>query len=229
MEAGRLALHELAGADHPHHDPVGVPVERPGDQHGRAQEEQQQPVAAERPAGEPHQCGERDEARPCLQHVPRDDQPTPHGVALSVVVGVAVVIGERAGRPVGLGRVAAARAMQRSDVLQRDQDVTVQLDVRDVLDVAIRGQHAVLVLAAEEGDLDLLALVFVRVVLDAAHPSLSCITRRVPFRWIARGRGASPFRVSVQARLSPISLERAPPFEGSTTTGRDLECGFSAI
>ena len=35
----------------------------------------------------------------------------------------------------------------------------------DVLDVAVRGQHALLVLAAEERELDLLALVLVRVVL----------------------------------------------------------------
>src|SRR5205814_1461560 len=71
-------------------------------------------------------------------------------------------------RPVGLRRVAAARAVQRGDVLQRDQDVPVQLDVGDVLDVAVRGQHAVLVLAAEERDLDLLALVLVGVVLHRA-------------------------------------------------------------
>jgi hypothetical protein len=56
--------------------------------------------------------------------------------------------------------------VQRGDVLQRDQDVAVQLDVRDVLDVAVRRQDAVLVLAPEQGDLDLLALVLVRVVLD---------------------------------------------------------------
>ena len=48
---------------------------------------------------------------------------------------------------------------------KRDQDVPVQLDVRDVVDVAVRGQHAVLVLAAEERDLDLLTLVLVGVVL----------------------------------------------------------------
>ena len=68
-------------------------------------------------------------------------------------------------RPVGLGRVAAARAVERGDVLERDEDVAVQLDVGDVLDVAVRGQHAFLVVAAEERDLDLLALVLVGVVL----------------------------------------------------------------
>ena len=44
----------------------------------------------------------------------------------------------------------------------------VQLDVRDVLDVAVRGQHTLLVLPAEERDLDLLALVLVGVVLHRA-------------------------------------------------------------
>mgnify|MGYP006201050383 CR=1 FL=1 len=41
--------------------------------------------------------------------------------------------------------------MERRDVLQRHEDVAVQLDVRDVLDVAVRGEHAFLVLAPEEG------------------------------------------------------------------------------
>jgi hypothetical protein len=49
--------------------------------------------------------------------------------------------------------------------------VPVQLDVGDVLDVAVRGQHSVLVLAAEERDLDLLTLVLVGVVLDATQAS----------------------------------------------------------
>ena len=48
---------------------------------------------------------------------------------------------------------------------KRDQDVPVQLDVGDVLDVAVRGQDAILVLAAEQRDLDLLTLVLVGVVL----------------------------------------------------------------
>src|SRR5581483_1031065 len=87
---------------------------------------------------------------------------------LRVFVGaVRVVFGKATRRPVRLRRIAPARAVKRSDVLQRDQDVPVELDVRDVLDVAVRGQHAVLVLTAEQGDLDLLALVLVRVVLHA--------------------------------------------------------------
>ena len=51
--------------------------------------------------------------------------------------------------------------------------MAVQLDVRDVLEVAVGGQDAVLVLAAEQGDLDLLALVLVGVVLHRACRDLS--------------------------------------------------------
>jgi hypothetical protein len=63
--------------------------------------------------------------------------------------------------------------VEGGDVLERDEDVPVQLDVRDVLEVAVRGQDAVLVLAAEEGDLDLLALVLVRVILDGLSLAVS--------------------------------------------------------
>ena len=78
---------------------------------------------------------------------------------------------EPARRPVGLGCVAPARAVQRRDVLQGHEDVPVQLDVRDVLDRAVRREHALLVLAAEERELDLLAFVLVRVVLHPAQAS----------------------------------------------------------
>jgi hypothetical protein len=61
--------------------------------------------------------------------------------------------------------------VEGGDVLERDEDVPVQLDVRDVLDVAVRREDAVLVFPAEQGDLDLLALVLVRVVLDASERS----------------------------------------------------------
>jgi len=43
--------------------------------------------------------------------------------------------------------------------------------VGHILDIAVRGQDALLVLAAEECDVDLLALVLVRVVLDGPKPS----------------------------------------------------------
>ena len=50
---------------------------------------------------------------------------------------------------------------------ERNQDVPVQLEVGDVVEEAVGGEHAVLVVAAEERDLDLLALVFAGVVLQA--------------------------------------------------------------
>src|SRR5205085_8285919 len=76
-----------------------------------------------------------------------------------VVAIVRVVLGKAVRRPVGLRRVASARAVQRGAVLQRDQDVPVQLDVCDVLDVAVGRPQAVLVLTAAERDPDLLTLV----------------------------------------------------------------------
>jgi hypothetical protein len=39
--------------------------------------------------------------------------------------------------------------VERGDVLERDEDVTVQLDVCNILDVAVSGQDAFLVFAAE--------------------------------------------------------------------------------
>jgi hypothetical protein len=68
--------------------------------------------------------------------------------------------------------------VEGGDVLDRDQDVPVQLDMDDVLDVAVRGEHALLVLPAEQGDLDLLALVLARVVLDASERSRIGSTKR---------------------------------------------------
>jgi hypothetical protein len=55
--------------------------------------------------------------------------------------------------------------MKRGDVLERNQDVAVELDVRHVVDRAVRGEHAVLVVAPEERELDLLPLVLAGVVL----------------------------------------------------------------
>jgi hypothetical protein len=49
--------------------------------------------------------------------------------------------------------------------------VPVQLEVGDVVEEAIGGKHAVLVVAAEERDLDLLAFVLVGVVLDTSETS----------------------------------------------------------
>jgi hypothetical protein len=56
--------------------------------------------------------------------------------------------------------------VERRDVLKRNEDVPVQLEVRHVVEEAVRGEHAVLVVATEERNLDLLALVLAGVVLD---------------------------------------------------------------
>src|SRR3954465_5163919 len=92
---------------------------------------------------------------------------------------VAVGLVEPARRPVRLGRVAAARAVERRDVLERDEDVPVQLDVGNLVHVAVRSEHALLVLAAEESDLDLLTLVLACVVLHRPAVSLSGGSRRL--------------------------------------------------
>src|SRR5436309_4284660 len=128
-----------------------------------------------------------------------------------VVALVCVVFGEPVRRPVGFRRVAAARAVERGDVLQRDQDVPVQLDVGDVLDIAVRGQHAVLILAAEERDLDLLALVLVGVVLHRApaDQSIRAIVRpstRIRWTWQFPTLGlsaASPPHANHAAAIGP--------------------------
>ena len=97
---------------------------------------------------------------------------TARSVPRTGVYGFAVALGEAAGRPVRLGGVAAARAVERGDVLERDEDVPVQLDVRDAFDAAVGRQRAVLVLAAEELDVDLLSLVLTREVVhrDSVYP-----------------------------------------------------------
>jgi hypothetical protein len=61
--------------------------------------------------------------------------------------------------------------VEGGDVLQRDKDVAVQLEMWNALDSAVRGEGAVLVLAPEELHFDLLALVLVRVVLHEPERS----------------------------------------------------------
>jgi len=57
--------------------------------------------------------------------------------------------------------------------------VAVELDVGDVFDDAVRREDAVLVIAAEERDLDLLALVLVRVILDSSETSVKALSSMV--------------------------------------------------
>ena len=51
------------------------------------------------------------------------------------------------------------------------QDVAVELDVRHLVDGAVGGEDAFVVVAAEHRDFDLLALVLARVVLHGPQPS----------------------------------------------------------
>src|SRR5438128_5619061 len=87
----------------------------------------------------------------------------PPRTGLAVVV--ALVLCEAARRPVRLRGVAAARAVERGDVLERDEDVPVQLDVRHLVDRAVGGQDTLVVVTAEERDLVLFTLLLARVVV----------------------------------------------------------------
>src|SRR5262249_4137690 len=106
---------------------------------------------------------------------------------------VALVLGEAARGPVRLGRVAAARAGQRGGGFEREQGGGVWLGGRDLVDGAVGGQDALVVVAAEHGDLDLLALVLARVVLHASErtarlrSSRAVLKRSTGRRWTLRG------------------------------------------
>src|SRR5205823_11710804 len=118
-----------------------------------------EPIAAQHPAEPAEQRAGADQQSPRLQNVAKNEKST----AQSGRSLVAVFLLEPSRRPVVLRRIAAARTVQRGDVLERDEDVPIQLDVSHFLDVAVGGQNALLVLAAEERDLDLLAFVLVGV------------------------------------------------------------------
>src|SRR5262249_23984758 len=104
---------------------------------------------------------------------------------------------EAARRPVVVRRIAAARAVEGGDVLERDQDVAVELDVGHILDIAGRGQDALLVLAAGECDGDLLSLVLVRVVLHRSKASGKPLSSNVSLAVFAAESGGGVVSVSV--------------------------------
>ena len=120
-----------------------------------------------------------------------------HRPALGLVV--AVVLRQAPRRPIRVWSVAAARAMQgdAGDVLKRDQDVSVQLDVRDLVDRAVRRQHTVVVIASEKRDLDLLDLVLAG-VLDPARSVVPVIRRASA----AGGRGSASSCMSLKTELT---------------------------
>ena len=161
----RLAERQLARAEHPEQRrdrrtstrraATSRPQKTKGD--ARGSPPSSQPSAAEHRA-------DADEQQPGLEEVPRDQRTRTLARRRRLVVLASPRGGQSSSR-----RVAAARAVERGDVLERHEDVPVQLDVRDVLDVAVRRQHAFLVLAAEERHLDLLALVLVGVVLHGVE------------------------------------------------------------
>src|ERR1051325_6110949 len=75
-----------------------------------------------------------------------------------------LVLVEPAWRPIGLGRVAPARAVNRGDVLLRARDVAVQFQGNDAFDQDAGGQLPILVIGAEHRDLDLVLFCVVDVV-----------------------------------------------------------------
>src|SRR5205807_2688559 len=83
----------------------------------------------------------------------------------------------------------------------------------DVLDEAVGGQHAVLIVAAEEGDLDLLALVLVRVVLQAAQSSV----RRTPPSTAIRATWQFSIRVTASLEQWRKTARSGPPCETTST------------
>src|SRR5262249_2615827 len=100
---------------------------------------------------------------------------------------VALVLGEPTRRPIRLRRIAAARTVEGGNVLQRDQDVAVQLDLGAVVDGAVRGEPAVLVNAGHPWHFALLALVLARVVLHVSERSRSRLTKRASLSYVPLG------------------------------------------
>ena len=146
----------LPGAEHPEERSIGIRVHGERGEQGAEHEHGRRLRPAERPAQRAEEPGQDRDHQPPLGDVQSGCEP--HGLGVVVAEAVAVVVAEAAGWPVRLRCVAAARAVQRRDVLERHENVAVQLDVGDVLDRAVGGENTFLILAAEEGDFDLLAL-----------------------------------------------------------------------
>jgi hypothetical protein len=161
IEDGRLGERQLPRLERGQDHSRAVPVERGRHQETDHEEEAAETHPAEPPAEREEAAHEAAEEEPSLGDVSEDEECSAHREA---ALG-AVALGEPARWPIGLRGVAPARAVERGDVLERDEDVAVELDVRHALDRAVGGQGPVLVLAAEELDVHLLAPVLVRVVL----------------------------------------------------------------
>src|SRR6266511_45527 len=207
MEQGRLSGNKLTRADEPEHDPVRVPVQAEAEQEPAEDEDREQLVAVQEPAEAAEQRAQAGEQQPGLQEVAKSEPPLHGRLAL-----VALVFREPARRPVGLGSVAAARAVEGGDVLQRHQDVAVELDVRDVVDGAVRRQDALLIVAAEERHLDLLSLVLARVVVHRGQSSRPSYGSRRTSQ-LASDASGSPCTASWMRRTDPPCVTtRTRPF-----------------
>jgi hypothetical protein len=110
--------------------------------------------------------------------------------------------------------------MERSDVLEGDEDVPVELDVRHVLERAIGREDSFLVLAAEQRDLDLLPLVLVRVVLQGGEASAiphGCVVAHAVH--VAKcGAGVVPVWSRSCRLLRQLALDVPTPFSAVATT-----------
>jgi hypothetical protein len=103
--------------------------------------------------------------------------------------------------------------------VKRNENVSVQLDVGDVLDVAIGRQDTFLILAPEQRDLHLLALVFVGVVLDTPEPSRIPLSSNAVPAVEAAKCGARV--VSVWSRYSArVAGARSEPERNGWASGR---------
>src|SRR5581483_8902921 len=182
MEQRRLGDEQLARAHHPEHDAIERPVRAADEQQPAEDEDREQPQAADTPADEREHAADCEEEEPRLRDVACRDEAHDALLGVRTAAARAVVVEEAAGRPVLVGlRVAAARAVERGDVLERNEDVAVQLDVGDFVDVAVRREHAFLILASEERDLDLLTFVLACVVLHRSGGQ--SIGLKVPSSW----------------------------------------------
>src|SRR5262249_36465643 len=167
-------------------------------------EDREQPVAAEDPADSTEHRARAEQEQPDLQQITGAKQRPGHR-ALPLVVFQT----PWRPRPVRLRRVAPARAVERWNVLKRDEDMAVELHVRHVLNHAVRRQRPFLVVAAEQRDLDLLAFVLARVVL---HRSQRTASPRGSMLWLSPEPARSRPRVVPENLGTPHDhLATTPP------------------
>src|SRR5205085_10142726 len=122
VEERRLAERQLACADHPERCSVEHPIRAGREQERAENEDREKSHPAERPPDEGEDTCEPHHKEPGLDDVAGREE---HYGSLTLVAAVflPVVLEQAAGRPIlVLGRVAAARAVERRDVLKGDED-----------------------------------------------------------------------------------------------------------